>query len=85
MATEEELEYERALAMLKADRDAWEADCLALQTQNGELLAALEDTLALIDADVAFAKSEARPELAQMIQQLGTPARAAIAARGEAK
>ena len=42
VATEEELEYERALAMLKADRDAWEADCLALQAQNRDLLAALE-------------------------------------------
>ena len=42
VATEEELEYERTLAMLKLDRDAWEADCANLRAQNRDLLAALK-------------------------------------------
>jgi len=52
VATEEELEYERALAMLKADRDAWEADCLALQAQNRDLLAALEAAVNIAPNDM---------------------------------
>ncbi|HLE81202.1 MAG TPA: hypothetical protein VJA25_07905 [Dehalococcoidia bacterium] len=76
VATEEELEYERALAMLKADRDAWEADCLALQAQNRDLLAALERMTPDYEHCAPDEEGNIEPDRIALIKQ----ARAAIAA-----